>query len=188
MSAEEEILAACVAALCLYAHKGVRIFCLFYEMAIQGRQPRCLPKCALWLKTVLSLWHSFAFQRKWNQECAHPVGFVVADGLLLGYDRSQADHLVGTFSRFLFLPYSLLVCVYIYVRLCLWEFGGFYGTPLFSPSPSPLLLYYISCRRDQQHEVGISRCRTNTFHNSFIPKTCSEWNRPLSCIAMPQNS
>lgn len=36
---------------------------------------------------------------------------------------------------------------------------------------------YISPRLDHIHKVGIPLCRSNTFFQSFVPRTSSEWNR-----------
>lgn len=35
---------------------------------------------------------------------------------------------------------------------------------------------YISSRLDHSHKVGLPFCRTNTFSQSFIPRTSADWN------------
>lgn len=43
---------------------------------------------------------------------------------------------------------------------------------------------YLSSRLDHPHKVGTITCNTNTFSDSFIPRTSIDWNRLPSSIAM----
>lgn len=42
---------------------------------------------------------------------------------------------------------------------------------------------YISARNDHQYKVGVPFCHTNQHFNSFIPRTCTDWNHLPASIA-----
>ena len=42
---------------------------------------------------------------------------------------------------------------------------------------------YVSSRVDHQYKVGIPNYKTNTYYNSFVPRTSSDWNRLSADIA-----
>lgn len=69
-------------------------------------------------------------------------------------------------------------------RLCLFHkvfhTNSFLSQRLLTPP------FYVSSRLDHPHKVGVPLCSTNTFQQSFIPKTSLDWNRLPTSIAIIQ--